>query len=65
VPRQFRENPPPAEIYLILRSSDMVGTIVYPEAHSSREKAEQAIATDIAELNTVRDDYEIVATKVL
>ena len=65
VPRQFHENPPPAEVHLILRSSDMVGTIVYPEAYSSREKADQAIAADIAELSTDRDDYEIVATKVV
>ena len=65
VQRQFRENPPPAEVYLILRSSDMVGTVVYPEAYSSREKAEQAIAADIAELNTDPGDYEIVATRVV
>ena len=65
VPQQFRENPPPAEVYLIVRSSDMIGTIVYPEAYSSREKAEQAVAADIAELNTDPGDYEIVATKVV
>ena len=63
VPRQFQENP--VEVHLVLRSSEMVGTIVYPEAYATREKAEQAIAADIAELNTDRDAYEIVVTKVL
>jgi hypothetical protein len=65
VPAQFREDTPPSTVYIVLRSSDMVGTIVMPAAYSSQENAEQAIAADIEELDTIRDDYEIVAIKVL
>ena len=64
VPRQFRENPPPAVAYLILKSGE-VGTIVFPDAYASCDKAAQAIAEDVKAFGTDENAYEIIETKIL